>query len=141
MVVPGTDGRKMSKSYGNVLPVFTDEVTLRKRIMGIKTDSTPLEAPKELDGSLVGQLFALFTTDEEYLSLKQRMLSGGLGWGHAKDELFQVIWREIGPVATRFWEIREDEALLRSVVTKSRDRVQPIADATMTRVRQAVGII
>ncbi len=139
MTVPGLDGRKMSKSYNNYIPLFADEKSLRKLVMSIKSDSTPLEAPKELEGSLIGDLYKLFTTDSEFRDLSLRMKNGGMGWGHAKEELAQMINRELSAPREKYNEIRKDEKHLNSVLKEGLGRAREISEPVLQRVRRAVG--
>jgi tryptophanyl-tRNA synthetase len=141
MTIPGLDGRKMSKSYDNTIPVFCDSGTLRKKVMSIKTDSTPLEEPKSMKGSLVGELFGLFGTSDEWDDLERRLQAGGIGWGHAKEELFQVIDREIAAPRERYLSYRADEPFLRAVVATGAERAREVADGVLNRVRNAVGVL
>lgn len=139
MVIPGLDGRKMSKSYDNTIPLFCDESLLRKKIMGIVTDSTPLEAPKELEGSLLGELCKHFATAEQYTRLKERLLAGGLGWGHAKAQVFEIINSYIYEPRERYRAIRADEKRLEEILAAGATRAREVADRVITRVRNAVG--
>lgn len=139
MSIPGLDGRKMSKSYGNEIPLFTEEKTLKKLVMSIKTDSTPLEEPKTLAGTLVGDLFKLFSTPQEYTDLESRLAKGGLGWGHAKDELFGVINRTVAAPRARYFDLRPDEGTLLKVLDEGAARAFEIAHGVLNRVRNAVG--
>lgn len=141
MTIVGLDGRKMSKSYDNTIPAFCDEGTLRKKAMSIKTDSTPLEEPKSMNGSLVGDLFRLFASGSEWDDLERRLQAGGLGWGHAKEELFQVINREMRVPRERYQYYRADEELLRQVVAAGAERARPVAEGVIGRVREAVGLL
>ncbi|MCI5064096.1 tryptophan--tRNA ligase [bacterium] len=140
MTIPGLDGRKMSKSYDNTIPLFAPEKVMRKKVMSLTTDSTPLEAPKELDGSGVGDLFVHFASAEEYRDLKDRLAAGGLGWGHAKDELFQAIIRELQEPAKRYRELRGDEEQLRAVLRSGGERAHAIGQKVLAEVRTTVGI-
>ncbi|MFO0417759.1 MAG: tryptophan--tRNA ligase [Pseudomonadota bacterium] len=140
MTIPGLDGRKMSKSYNNEIPLFADEKQLRKLIMSIKTDSTGLEEPKQLSGTLVGDLFKLFSTSANYTDLEARLARGGMGWGHAKDELFQVINSYITEPRARYREIRGDEATLLKTLADGAERAKSIATPVLKRVRHAIGI-
>ena len=119
MVIPGLDGQKMSKSYGNTIPVACSEAQLKKLIMSITTDSTGLEEPKVLAASLVGSFFALFASRQQYLDLEKRLLQGGLGWGHAKLELLAAMEQQLKPLRERFNEFRADEALLEKILKVS----------------------
>ena len=139
MIIPGLDGQKMSKSYNNEVPLFCDEKTLRKKIMSIKTDSTALEEPKTLKGSLVGDLYTYFGSDAQFDDLAGRLQRGGLGWGHAKEELFQVINEHIQEKRDRYNEFRKDEALLQKELKKGAEKAKALALPTLSRVRHALG--
>lgn len=139
MIIPGLDGQKMSKSYNNEVPLFCDEKTLRKKIMSIKTDSTALEEPKILKGSLVGDLYTYFGSAAQFDDLAGRLQKGGLGWGHAKEELFQVINEHIQEKRDRYNEFRKDEALLRKELRKGAEKAKALALPTLSRVRHALG--
>src|SRR5207248_498622 len=91
-VVPGIDGQKMSKSYGNNIDIFGDEKEMRKRVMSIVTDSTPVEAPKDPDKSTIVQLYLLFASKDESAGLRERFKKGGTGYGDFKKELFEKLW-------------------------------------------------
>lgn len=140
MTIPGLDGRKMSKSYNNEVPLFCDEKSLRKKLMSLKTDSTGLEEPKTLEGSTVGELFNLFATKAQYDDLAARLAKGGMGWGHAKDELFIAINDHVKEMRDRYNEYRKDEALLRRELAKGAEKAQAVASQTIARVRHAVGL-
>lgn len=139
MIIPGLDGRKMSKSYGNEIALFAEEAELKKKVMSIKTDSTALEAPKQLDGTLVGDLYKLFATSTEYQDLQSRLAQGGLGWGHAKAELFEMINREIKDARAEYFNLRKDEKHLESILSAGAKRAFDIALPVLNRVRRAVG--
>ena len=139
-LIPGLDGRKMSKSYGNEIALLCPEKELRKKLMSLKTDSTPLEEPKTLRGSLVGDLFTLFGSAEQFADLESRLAQGGMGWGHAKEELFGVINEYVRPARDRYNELRGDEGYLRDVLKRGAEKARAIASPTMNRVRHAVGI-
>jgi len=140
MTIPGLDGRKMSKSYGNEVPLFCDEKSLRKKLMSLKTDSTGLEEPKTLAGSTVGELFNLFATQAQYDDLATRLNKGGMGWGHAKEELFVAINEHVKEMRERYNEYRKDESLLRKELAKGAEKAQAVASKTIDRVRHAVGL-
>ena len=140
MLIPGLDGRKMSKSYNNEVPLFCDEKTLRKKLMSLKTDSTGLEEPKTLAGTTLGELFTLFGSKAQYDDLAARLAKGGMGWGHAKDELFAVINDHVKEMRDRYSEYRRDEELLRKELAKGAEKAQAVASQTIKRVRHAVGL-
>lgn len=139
MVIPGLDGRKMSKSYGNEIPLFCDEKTLKKKVMSITTDSTPLEDPKTLDGSLLGDLYKLFSSEEQYQDLSTRLDAGGLGWGHAKQELFELILEHLSEARAKFFELRPDTDELDRILKSGAERAFAISEPVLNRLREAVG--
>jgi tryptophanyl-tRNA synthetase len=139
-VVPGLDGRKMSKSYGNAIPLFAPEKELRKLIMRIVTNSQGVGEPKDPESSQIYLLYKLFATVEEQASLARRYREGGMGWGEAKEELFRVINRELSPLRGRFEEIMGDPKGLDAILAKGAERARPIAARTVNRFRKAAGI-
>lgn len=140
MTIPGLDGRKMSKSYGNHIPIFTDEKSLRQKVMSIKTDSTHLEAPKELKGSLVGDLFALVASPEKYADLEARMKRGGMGWGHAKEELAAAMNDLVKDMRLKYLDLRKDEEMLWKILDDGARRAADVSVPVLNRVRKAVGM-
>jgi tryptophanyl-tRNA synthetase len=139
-VVPGLDGRKMSKSYGNTIPLFAPEKELRKLIMRIVTNSQGVEEPKDPETSQIYLLYRLFASPEEQEALAQRYRAGGLGWGEAKEELFRVVNRELSPLRQRFQEIMADPPGLDAILSRGAEKARPIAAATLARLRKAAGI-
>lgn len=139
-VVPGLDGQKMSKSYGNTIDIFGDEKEIRKRVMGIVTDSTPVEAPKDPDKSTIVQLYSLFATKEEIADLRERFKKGGTGYGDFKKQLFEKVWEYFAPMRKRREEIQRDKSYIDDVLAKGAQRANAIADQVMGRVRTAVGL-
>ena len=140
MLIPGLDGRKMSKSYDNYIPLFCDEKILRKKIMSIRTDSTDVAASKTLKDTLIGQIYALFGSPTQYADLEKRLNQGGLGWGHAKEELFDVINSEVSEPRRRFNEFKQDIRYLAQVLDEGAGKAHEIALPVLNRVRQAVGV-
>ncbi|MCL4124718.1 UNVERIFIED_CONTAM: hypothetical protein GTU68_004811 [Idotea baltica] len=140
MTIPGLDGRKMSKSYNNEIPLFSSEKQLKKKIMSLETDSTSLEDPKKLDGSLLGDLFKLFANNDQYQDLEQRLSQGGLGWGHAKQELFEVINQEVKDSRSKYDELVKDKNYLDSVLNESKIKAKEIALPIINKVRSATGL-
>ncbi|MEZ4754136.1 MAG: tryptophan--tRNA ligase [Bdellovibrionota bacterium] len=139
MIIPGTDGQKMSKRYGNIIPLFTPEKALRKKVLGITTDSSEMDDPKEINDTLFGQYFSLFASKDQYRDLRDRMLEGGLGWGHAKDELFQLINDQLKEPRERFNELRTDEDALWKILDQGTQKAFATAEPIINRVRKAVG--
>ncbi|MCL2181362.1 MAG: tryptophan--tRNA ligase [Treponema sp.] len=139
-VVPGLDGRKMSKSYGNVIPLFAAEKTLRKTIMRITTNSQTVDEPKNPDESQIFQLYKLFADDKEQSALADRYRAGGMGWGDAKEELFRAANRCISPIRERYNAIMSDIPSLDKILAHGAEKARPIAAATVKRFRKAAGI-
>jgi tryptophanyl-tRNA synthetase len=139
-VVPGLDGRKMSKSYGNVIPLFAPESTLHKIIMKMVTNSQSVEEPKDPETSQVFQLYKYFADQGEQDALAARYRGGGMGWGEAKEELFRVINREIAPAREKFDAIMSDIPALNKILAQGAEKARPIAQAVVRRFRKAAGI-
>jgi len=139
-VVPGLDGRKMSKSYGNTIPLFAPESTLHKIIMRVVTNSQAVEEPKDPDSSQIYLLYKLFATSEEQAALAARYRAGGMGWGEAKEELFRVANRELAPMRQRYDAIMADIPALDKILEQGAQKARPIAAATVKRFRKAAGI-
>jgi len=139
-VVPGLDGQKMSKSYGNNIDIFGDEKETRKRVMSIVTDSVPVEAPKDPERSTIVQLYSLFATKDEIANMKDRFKKGGTGYGDFKKELFEKLWEYFSPMRKRREEILRDKNYIDNVLARGAKRANEIADQVMSRVRGAVGL-
>ena len=138
--VPGVDGQKMSKSYGNTIDIFGEEKETRKRVMGIVTDSTPVEAPKDPARSTIVQLYLLFASKNEVEGMKERFRKGGTGYGEFKKELFEKLWEYFGPMRKRRQELLADKLYVDNVLVRGARRANEVADDVMTRVRAAVGL-
>jgi len=139
-VVPGIDGQKMSKSYGNTLEIFGDEKELKKKIMRIVTDSTPLEAPKDPDKCNVFALISLFLDDKEKEELAQRYRAGGLGYGEVKKQLFARMWEYFEPYRRRRQELAADLDQVRDILKMGAEKARARAVETMDLVRRRVGL-
>ncbi|MDR0644788.1 MAG: tryptophan--tRNA ligase [Treponema sp.] len=139
-VVPGLDGRKMSKSYNNAIPLFCEEKQLRKFIMRIVTNSQGVEEPKDPNGSQIFLLYKLFASAEEQAALAARYREGGMGWGQAKEELFRVMNRELTPLRERFNAIMANPAQLDATLAQGAEKARSIAAKTMKRLRNIIGI-
>jgi tryptophanyl-tRNA synthetase len=139
-IVPGLDGRKMSKSYGNAVPLFAPEQDLHKLVKRMVTNSQSVEEPKDPDTSPIFQLYTLFASEEERLALATRFLGGGMGWGEAKEELFRVINRELAPMRGRFNAFIADPARLDAILAAGAEKARLIARKTIARLRKATGI-
>jgi len=139
-VIPGLDGRKMSKSYNNVIPLFAPEKTLRKTIMRITTNSQTVEEPKNPDESQIFHLYKLFADNGEQAALASRYRAGGMGWGEAKEELFKVINRTLSPIRGRYDAIMADIPALDKILEQGAQKARPIASAVIKRFRKAAGV-
>ena len=139
-VVPGLDGQKMSKSYGNNIDIFGDEKETRKRVMSIVTDSTPVEAPKDPERSTIVQLYSLFASKDELVNMRDRFKKGGTGYGDFKKELFEKLWEYFSPMRKRREEILRDKSYIDNVLARGAKRANEVADQVMARVRKAVGL-
>jgi tryptophanyl-tRNA synthetase len=139
-VVPGLDGQKMSKSYGNTIGIFDSGKTLRKRVMGIVTDSTPLEAPKDPEGSTVLELFKLFASADEVRRMEDEFRAGGVGYGDFKKRLLEKIEEHFAPFRARRAELAEQPDAVENVLRDGAARAREVATVTMRRVRDAVGL-
>jgi tryptophanyl-tRNA synthetase len=138
--VPGIDGQKMSKSYGNNIDIFGDEKEMRKRVMSIVTDSTPVEAPKDPAKSTIFKLYSLVASKNEIATMREKFLKGGTGYGDFKKELFEKLWEYFAPMRNRREEILADEAYIDNVLENGATRANEIAEQVMKRVREAVGL-
>src|SRR5205809_5761673 len=138
--VPGIDGQKMSKSYGNNIDIFGDEKETRKRVMSVVTDSTPVDAPKDPDKSTIVQLYALVVSKEEVDEMREQFRRGGRGYGDFKKQLFEKLWDYFAPMRKRRDEILRHQDYIESVLAQGAQRANSIADGVMKRVRQAVGL-
>jgi tryptophanyl-tRNA synthetase len=139
--VPGLDGLKMSKSYGNTIDIFADEKEMRKRVMSIVTDSKPVEAPKDHARSTIFQLYSLFASKNEIAEMRERFQKGGTGYGDFKKQLFEKLWEYFSPMRKRREEILADKLYVDSVLVRGARRANEVAEDVMTRVRSAVGLI
>ena len=138
--VPGTDGDKMSKSYGNVINMFGSKKQLKKQIMNIVTDSTPLEEPKNPDNNIT-KLYSLFATEEEVNTLKEKFLAGNFGYGHAKTELFDKFMDYFAPFQKKREELLQNMDYVNEILKKGALKAREIATKKVDEVRDAVGIM
>jgi tryptophanyl-tRNA synthetase len=138
--IPGLDGQKMSKSYGNTIDIFMEEKALRKRVMGIVTDSTPLEAPKDPEGSTILALYRHFASPEEVAAMEAEFRAGGIGYGHFKQRLHERIWEYFAPLRERREALLREPEQVDEVLREGARRAGAVARETMERVRRAVGL-
>jgi tryptophanyl-tRNA synthetase len=138
-VVPGLDGRKMSKSYQNTIPIFTDSKRLRKLVMKIKTDSTAPEEPKDPAKSDLFSLYQHFATKDEIEALRKRYQTG-IGWGEAKEALYLAMDRAFTEPRARYEALMSDTAKLEAMLQDGARRARATAQRTLSRVRKATGL-
>jgi tryptophanyl-tRNA synthetase len=138
--IPGLDGQKMSKSYDNTVGLFEEEKALRKKIMGIPTDSTPLEAPKDPATSTIVGLYKLFASEADVAAMEADFRAGGIGYGEFKKRLFGAIWDYFSAARTRRAELEQNADYVDGVLRDGAVRARAVAEKTMQRVRTAVGL-
>jgi tryptophanyl-tRNA synthetase len=138
--VPGLDGQKMSKSYGNNIDIFGEEKEMRKRVMSIVTDSLAVDAPKEPATSTIFKLYSLVASNDEITDMRERFVKGGTGYGDFKKQLFEKLWEYFAPMRKRREEILKDKSYIDDVLTRGACRANDIANQVMDRVRKAVGL-
>jgi len=139
-VIPGIDGQKMSKSYGNTIDIFGGEKETRKQVMSIVTDSTAVEAPKDPDSSTIFQLFSLVASPAEVAEMRTAFSKGGTGYGEFKKQLFGRLWEFFEPMRKRREEILAQPTYIDDVLARGAARANAVAHRVMTRVRGAVGL-
>ena len=139
--VPGLDGRKMSKSYGNTIDLFQEEKPLRKQIMRIVTDPTPVEEAKDPDNCNLFQVYRLFLDEAGVEELRQRYLTPGLRYGDVKQELFEVVRDFFAPYTERRKELLADPDGLRKTLAMGAEKARYVANKTMRKVRKKGGLV
>ena len=139
-VVPGVDGQKMSKSYGNTLEIFAPENELKKRVMSIVTDSTPVSEPKPTRGNTLYALLKLFTPTEEWPATKRLFSEGGTGYGDLKKRLLGLVLSTFGDARRRREELLRDRGHVERVLRDGRDRAKVVIDQVMADCRRLTGM-
>ena len=139
-IVPGLDGQKMSKSYGNTIPIFIDDKPLRKIVMSIKTDATPVEEPKNPDTCNLYTLLKLFMAPERLAEIHGLYVNGGAAYGHIKQELFELIRDYYAEARDRKRDLLANQDYLRDVLAKGADKAREKATVTLDLVRDRVGL-
>ncbi len=138
--VPGTDGEKMSKSYGNTIPIFDTPKRLRKKIMSIKTDSTPVEDPKDPDGCAVFTLYKLFSTPEQQEELAARYRAGGMGYGEAKQTLYEAAMEHFAEAFERRAQLEANPSEVEDVLQAGAKAAREKGREVLDRARHACGL-
>ncbi|MEQ8623449.1 MAG: tryptophan--tRNA ligase [Vicingaceae bacterium] len=139
MVIPGTDGRKMSKSYNNYINIFLPDKKLRKEVMKIETDSKGLEEPKDPDSCNVFALYSLLASDAETSAMRKKYEGGNYGYGHAKQELFDKITKRFQTEREKYWALMEDKAAIDQLLKQGADKARKVAQPVIQRVRSKLG--
>jgi tryptophanyl-tRNA synthetase len=139
MIVPGTDGQKMSKSYNNFINIFLPEKELKKSVMGIVTDAKTLEEPKNPETCNVFKLFKLLATNSQIEDLKAKYITGNFGYGHAKTLLFELIMDKFKNARSNYSRLINDFSLLESQLNKGEEKARIISAEVMLRVRNKLG--
>lgn len=138
-VVPGTDGQKMSKSYGNTIEIFAPEKELKAQIMSIVTDSTPLEEPKNPDTCHVFQLYKLIAPKTAVAAMRKKYLKGGYGFGHAKAELLDTILAHFKTARAKYEELQNQDEKIRTILKQGAKKAKVIATKTLNEVKTKIG--
>jgi tryptophanyl-tRNA synthetase len=138
--IPGIDGRKMSKSYGNEIPLFSTEKDLRKAVMRIVTDSKSVEDVKDPDTCNVFQIFRQFASPEAQAHWAQRYRAGGMGYGEIKQATFEAINAEIVPYREKYFAARKDEKQLNAILAQGGAKARKVAQGVLHRARKNVGL-
>ncbi|MBT3756612.1 MAG: tryptophan--tRNA ligase [Candidatus Cloacimonetes bacterium] len=137
--VIGLDGRKMSKSYNNTIPLFLPTKKLRKLIMKVVTNSQTIEEVKDPDKCNVFTLYKLFTSNDQQNILREKYLAGGMGWGHAKQELFEVMEEMVSPMREKYDELMNNKDFIDKLLDEGSEKAQEIASEKMKLVKNILG--
>ncbi|MBN2210133.1 MAG: tryptophan--tRNA ligase [Sedimentisphaerales bacterium] len=140
-VVPGLDGRKMSKSYGNTLELFEPAGAMKKKVMRIQTDSTPVEQPKDPDKCILFALLTLVASEEELAEWRERYTQGGMGYGEVKKRLVELLNELLDPFRARYEELVKDPDYVEDVLRSGGQKARAIGQELMEKVRSATGIV
>ena len=138
--VPGTDGNKMSKSRGNIINIFLPEKELKKQVMSIETDSTPLEEPKNPDTCKVFMIYSLIATEDKTQALREKYLAGNFGYGHAKTELLNLILETYAKEREIFAYYMDNLPELEKKLQEGAEKTKKVAQETLQRVRKSLGM-
>lgn len=140
MTIPGLDGRKMSKSYDNVIPMFSDSKEIKKRVMRIVTDSRRPEDPKDPDTDNVFAIYKHFAQPEDIQRVRQGYLHGGMAYSQIKTELFELLEDEFSPAREKYNQYMQDWAYLEQVLLQGAEKARKISIPKISQVRKAIGV-
>lgn len=139
-VIPGTDGQKMSKSYGNTIEIFAEGNNLKKKVMKIQTDSTPMDDPKDPDKCNVYAIYKLFADEAQLSTMRDKYLNGGTGYGDIKKELLEIIDNYFKPFRDKRRELAADPEEVRRIMKMGAEKTREVARVTLEDVRKRVGL-
>jgi tryptophanyl-tRNA synthetase len=139
-IVPGLDGQKMSKSYGNTIPLFLEDKELRKRVMAVQTDSTPVEEPKNPDSCNLYALLKLFASPEKMAEVRELYLNGGAAYGYLKQDLFELIRDFFAAAKARKQELLDNKDYIRQILRQGADKARAKASVTLDLARDRAGL-
>lgn len=139
MYVPGTNGGKMSKSAGNIINIFLDDKALRKQVMSIESDSTPLEEPKNPDTCKIFGIYKLLANEDQIGKMRQNYLGGNYGYGHAKQELFEVICEKFKTVREKYNYYINNRQEVDELLKKGAEKAHVVANEVLKKVREKLG--
>ncbi len=139
-IIPGTDGQKMSKSYNNTIPIFDSKKAIRKAVMNIVTDCKGLEEPKDPENCNVVALYKLFAGEQQLAEMKAKYRAGNYGYGHAKQELFELMWEFFAPMRQKREELENNLDYVWETLRRGGEKARAAAEETMNEVRLAVGL-
>ena len=138
--IKGLDGQKMSKSYGNTIEIFISEEELKKKVMSIKTDSTPVDQPKPIEGNILFDLYALFLDEKGREALKERFLTPGLKYGEVKKEILGLIWEYFQPYRKERERLATDKQYVLDVMKKGALKAREAATVYLDKAKGNVGL-
>lgn len=139
MYIPGTDGNKMSKSRNNIINLFLEEKALKKQVMSIETDSTPLEEPKDPESCKVFALFQILASEEQVAEMEKNYLTGNYGYGHAKTALFELILEKFSTERKRYFHYMNHLEEVEAALQEGAEKARLIAKGVLQRVREKLG--
>jgi tryptophanyl-tRNA synthetase len=138
-VLTGLDGRKMSKSYNNYIPLFAPEKDLRKLIMKITTNSQAPEEPKETEGCALFEMFRAFATKDQVAEMRAKF-AAGIGWGYVKQDLFEVVNAQLAEPREKYAELMQNPAYIEKVLKEGAEKARAYSRPFLNRIRESVGI-
>ena len=140
-IIPGIDGQKMSKSYDNAIYIFDDEKTLKKKIMRILTDSTPVEDPKDPEKCNVFALYKLFADKNQLEEMRRKYLNGGTGYGEVKKDLFGLVWEYFREARKKREMLEKNPDEIRNILKKGAEKTRRLAVITLDDVKKKIGLV